>query len=103
MTPRFKEGEWARVRAHYLSNKEKFFNAGLAVKWEGPFRVIQVMTNAVYLVALGDRKAKIHARDLRPVKFEEYPLNLPIEDEPGGESDPEEIKPTKQRGRPLFQ
>lgn len=68
--PLFKKGDWVRVRTHHLSDKEKFFNAGLASKWEGPYRISETCGNEIYEVEQGSRIVKIHFNDLRPVPKE---------------------------------
>lgn len=72
--PCYKEKDWVRVRTHHLSDKAKGFNAGLAVKWEGPYQILERRGGEVYEVDQGERRVKVHFSDLRPV----YPERLQV-------------------------
>lgn len=63
----YKEGDWIRVRAHHLSDKGNFFHAGLASRWDGPYKVVNVMSNEIYEIDQNGRKVKTHVNDIKPV------------------------------------
>lgn len=60
-------GDMVWRKTHVLSSAPDFFTRKLAPKYEGPFKVIEVLSPDVYVIrgASGIKK-KIHVKDLKP-------------------------------------
>ena len=66
----FRIGDKVLRRAHFLSDAARKFNAKLAEKFEGLFKIIEVKSPRVYVLEMGEGKtrriAKVHVSQLKP-------------------------------------
>lgn len=64
----FMPGELVYKRNYFLSNKAKDFSAGLAPKFSGPWKILKVLANNMYLVSnlLGTVEHTVNVHQLKP-------------------------------------
>lgn len=62
------KGQWAYYKKHHLSDATKAFSAKLAQKYEGPGKIIKIISPNIVLLqtAQSRRPERIHVKDLKP-------------------------------------